>query len=101
MTEPTETPPTPTPSAPTESRAQRLSRHGHRTFLYIWTIALVAAIVLLIAFIAANTDPIKVSWVFGDTWTSLIWVIVVSSLLGWAAGIATAVLFRLKTRRPH
>jgi uncharacterized integral membrane protein len=95
MSEPAPTP----PPTPTETRAQRLSRHGHRTFLYIWTTALVAAIVLLIAFIVANTDRVKVSWVFGHTRTSLIWVIVVSGLLGWLAGIATAVLFRLKTRR--
>jgi uncharacterized integral membrane protein len=85
---------------PIETRAQRLSRHGHRTFLYIWTSALVAAVVLLIAFIVANTDRVRVGWVFGHTKTSLIWVIVASGLLGWLAGIATAILFRLKTRRP-
>jgi uncharacterized integral membrane protein len=56
--------------------------------------------VLLIAFIVANTRRVQVSWIFGDTKTSLIWVIVLSGLLGWLGGVATAVLLRRKTRRP-
>jgi uncharacterized integral membrane protein len=95
----TETP-TPTPPGPTgaESRAQRLSRHGHRTFLYIWTVAIIAALVILIALIVANTEKVKVSWVFGDGRISLIWLIVGSALAGWLGGVATAILYRFRTR---
>jgi uncharacterized integral membrane protein len=89
----------PPDGTPAETRVQRLSRHGHRTFLYIWTTAIVAAVVLLIAFIIANTRTVKVGWVFGTAQTSLIWVIVVAGLLGWFAGIATAILFRYRTRK--
>jgi uncharacterized integral membrane protein len=106
LTEPTQPEPAPSgPSparpepSPAETRRERLSRHGRRTRLYAWTIALGAALVLLIAFIVANTERVKVSWVFGDTRTSLIWVIVVSGILGWLAGLATSILFRFRTRR--
>ncbi len=84
---------------PAESRAQRLSRHGHRAFLYLWTLAIVAALVILVALIASNTRKVQVSYVFGDAKTSLIWIIVISALAGWLAGIATAILYRFRTRR--
>jgi uncharacterized integral membrane protein len=84
---------------PEETRAQRLSRHGHRAFLYLWTLAIVAALVVLIALIAANTRKVQVGYVFGDARTSLIWIIVISGLAGWLAGIATAILYRFRTRR--
>jgi uncharacterized integral membrane protein len=86
---------------PAETRGQRISRHANRTFLYIWTAAIIAILVILIALIVENTRSVKVSWVVGDAKTSLIWVIVGSGLLGWLAGIATAVLFRHRTRAPR
>jgi uncharacterized integral membrane protein len=105
MTESSSEPP-PTPPAtgaadspPQETRRERLSREGRHTFLYVWTFAIVAALVILIALILANTRRVQVSWVVGDARTSLIWVIVVSALVGWLGGIATAVLFRRRTRR--
>jgi uncharacterized integral membrane protein len=84
---------------PDETRGQKLSRHGHRAFLYLWTLAIVAALIILIALIAANTRRVQVSYVFGDAKTSLIWIIVISALAGWLAGIATAILYRFRTRR--
>jgi uncharacterized integral membrane protein len=84
---------------PEETRGQRLSRHGHRAFLYLWTFAIVAALIVLIALIAANTRKVQVGYVFGDARTSLIWIIVLSALAGWLAGIATAILYRFRTRR--
>jgi uncharacterized integral membrane protein len=84
---------------PDETRAQRLSRHGHRAFLYLWTLAIVAALIIVVALIAANTRRVQVSYVFGDARTSLIWIIVISALAGWFAGIATAVLYRFRTRK--
>ena len=84
---------------PDETRGQKLSRHGHRAFLYLWTLAIVAALIILIALIAANTRKVQVSYVFGDGKTSLIWIIVISALAGWLAGIATAILYRFRTRK--
>jgi uncharacterized integral membrane protein len=83
-----------------EGRGARLRRHGHRGLLYTWVALLVAMLVVLVALIAANTHKAKISWVFGDTHASVIWIIVVSAILGWLAGIATAVLLRRRTRRP-
>jgi uncharacterized integral membrane protein len=104
LSEPSEPRPEPpagaSPSAgATESRRERLSRQGHRTFLYIWALAIVAALVILIAMIVANTRQVKVSWVFGDGRISLIWVVVACGLAGWLGGIATAILFHFRTRR--
>jgi uncharacterized integral membrane protein len=84
---------------PDETRGERLSRHGHRVFLYVWMLTIVAALVILIALIVDNTRKVQVGYVFGDAHTSLIWVIVASALAGWFAGIATAVLFHFRTRR--
>jgi len=88
-----------TPEPPEETRGQRLSRHGHRVFLYVWTLTIVAALVILIALIVDNTRKVQVGYVFGNTRTSLIWVIVVSGIAGWFAGLATALLYRFRTRR--
>jgi uncharacterized integral membrane protein len=88
-----------TPETPEETRGQRISRHGHRVFLYVWTLTIVAALVILIALIVDNTRTVQVGYVFGDARTSLIWVIVASGIAGWFAGLATAVLFRFRTRR--
>jgi uncharacterized integral membrane protein len=87
------------PTAPDETRGQRLSRHGHRAFLYIWTFAIIAALVILIALIVDNTRKVQVGYVFGTARTSLIWIIVISGLAGWFAGLATALLYRFRTRR--
>ena len=84
---------------PDETRGQRLSRHGHRVFLWVWTLTIVAALVILIALIVDNTRKVQIGYVFGNARTSLIWVIVAAGLAGWFAGIATAILYRFRTRR--
>jgi uncharacterized integral membrane protein len=82
-----------------ESRRDSLRRHGRRTWLYTWTGALVALLVILIAFVVANTRNVKVSWVLGSTRQSLVWIILVTAILGWLLGIVTGVVFRYRTRR--
>ena len=41
-----------------------------------------AGLILLIAFVVANSNDVKVSYVFGHATTSLIWVILAAALLG-------------------
>jgi uncharacterized integral membrane protein len=82
-----------------ESRLDRLRRSGRRTWLYTWAGALVALLVILIALVVANTRSVKVSWVFGSTRQSLVWVILITAILGWLLGIVTGVIFRFRTRR--
>jgi uncharacterized integral membrane protein len=88
-------------SSPDESRRDRLSRHGRRARLYTWAALLAAMLIVLVALIVANTRQVKVSWVIGDSHTSLVWLVIVPALLGWVAGVATSVLFRRRTRRPR
>ncbi len=89
----------PEPQATRESRRDSLRRHGRRTWLYTWAGALVALLVILIALVVANTRSVKVSWVLGSTRQSLVWIILVTAILGWMLGIATSVIFRFRTRR--
>jgi uncharacterized integral membrane protein len=42
----------------------------------------VVALVLLVAFVVANSHTVKVGFVFFHTRTSLIWVIVIAAVLG-------------------
>jgi uncharacterized integral membrane protein len=88
------------PQAPPEElRRDRLRRHARHTGLYAWAGALVVLLVVVIALVVANTRSVKVSWVFGSTRQSLVWIILVTALLGWLLGIATSVVFRFRTRR--
>lgn len=82
-----------------EPRRDRLRRHGRRTWLYTWAGALVALLVILIALVVANTRSVKVSWVVGSGHQSLVWIILVTAILGWLLGIVTSVVFRFRTRR--
>jgi uncharacterized integral membrane protein len=91
--------PTPAGTIAAESRRERLARHSRRTKLYVSAFGLVALIVCLVALILANTRKVKLSWVFGDTQASLVWIILVSAILGWLLGLVIAGLFRRRTRR--
>jgi uncharacterized integral membrane protein len=82
-----------------EPRGDSLRRHARRTWLYTWAGSLVVLLVILIALTVANTRTVEVSWVFGSTRQSLVWIILFAAILGWLAGIATSVIFRFRTRR--
>jgi uncharacterized integral membrane protein len=82
-----------------EPRVDRLRRHGRRARLYAWAFGLVALLVVLIALVAANTRQVKLSWVVATGHASLVWIILVSAVLGWLLGILTSVVLRLRTRR--
>ena len=88
------------PAEPTtESRRERLGRHARRTRLYISAILLLAALVILILLIAANTRSVKLGFVIGSTHASLVWIILAAAVLGWLLGITTSIVFRYRTRR--
>jgi uncharacterized integral membrane protein len=85
---------------PAEARRQRLTRHLHRARLYTGALAFVALIAVLIVLISVNTRTVKLSWAFGSTRASLVWIILATAVVGWLLGIVTAVVFRARTRRP-
>ena len=84
-----------------ETRFRRGVRYGHRGGLYASLVVAIAAVVYLILLIVQNSRRVKVDYVFGSSQTRLIWLIIVSGLVGWAWGIATAYLIRRRTRRPR
>ena len=99
--DPTHGPASTTEGIPREARAERLRRRTRRAGLYTWALLLVALLVVLVALVAANTRRVEVSWVFGSTRQSLVWIILVAAIVGWFTGIVTSVLVRRRTRRTH
>ena len=83
-----------------EPRRDRFRRYALRTWLYTWAGALLVLLVLLIALVVANTRSVRVSWVFGSTHQSLVWIILATAILGWLLGIVTSVVFQFRTRAP-
>src|SRR3954453_19804346 len=82
-----------------ESRRDRLARHGRRTKLYTWAIALVVLLIILVALIVANTRKVKVDRGAGSARASLVWIFLAAGVLGWLPGIVTSFMFRRRTRR--
>lgn len=89
--------PVPAPSG--EPRGERVGRHLHRARLYTSAFAFVALMVVLIVLISVNTRTVKLSWAFGSTRASLVWIILATAVIGWLLGITTAFVFRRRTRR--
>jgi uncharacterized integral membrane protein len=70
---------------------------GNPERLVYGLIALLALIVIyLVAFVLSNTDSVPVSFVLFETNASLIWVMLICTLLGLVAGVAVS---RLVTGR--
>jgi uncharacterized integral membrane protein len=85
-------------AAAVETRGERFRRKAHRTGLYLYAFFTVALLVCLVALVVANTDQVKFSWVVGSSTVSLVWIVIVSAILGWLLGIITSVVFRWRTR---
>jgi uncharacterized integral membrane protein len=69
--------------------------------MYVSLVVAIGVIVFLILLIARNTREVKVDYVFDDTRTRLIWLVIISAIAGWVLGIATSFLVRRRTRRPR
>ena len=89
----------PEPSSIVETREEQLAHRRRQQRLYSWAVLLVAFLVVLVALVVANTRSVKISWVVGSTRTSLIWIIIVSAVLGWFSGVVTSLLFGRRRRR--
>jgi uncharacterized integral membrane protein len=90
------------PAAPTvESRGARFSRKARRTRFHLYAFFTVALLVGLIALVVANTRQVKLSWVFGSSTASLVWIVLASAVIGWLLGIVSSAVFRWRTRAPR
>ncbi|MDQ1414354.1 MAG: hypothetical protein QOE07_2942 [Acidimicrobiaceae bacterium] len=65
-----------------EAKKQPADRHDQLAKLVLAGVV----IALLVAFIVGNTQQVKVSFVFLHTRSRLIWVLLVTNLLGFVAG---------------
>src|SRR5674476_1573940 len=84
-----------------ETRGARFAHKAHRTRLYLYAGAAVALLVFLIALVLASTGPVKVSWVFGASSVSLVWLVLFSAILGVLLGMVLGALFHWRTRTPR
>ncbi len=97
MQQPPEPPSAPTPPEQEPTR-DRLSRYAHRTRLYGWTVILLTVVVFIVILIVENTRRVKVGWIVGHSRISLVYLVLVATVLGWLLGIVTGVLFGRRTR---
>ena len=82
-----------------ETRGARAARNARRGWLFVLSFVTLAVLVLLVALIASNTRHVTVSWVFGTSLVSLVWLVVFAAVLGWLLGLLVGALFRWRTRR--
>ena len=92
MTEPAGTP----GSSESSPRSEGRQRNEARSWLIVIALALVVA--YLIWFAIDNTHTVEVHWIFGTTHGSLIWVILLSLVLGAAIGLLALWLSRRRSR---
>ncbi|MBI4171718.1 MAG: LapA family protein [Actinobacteria bacterium] len=71
----------------------------YQTKLWIQLGALLLGVAYVVGFVVANSDETKVSFVLFSTTTSLIWVILLSLVIGLVGGLLLAQLYR-KRQRP-
>jgi uncharacterized integral membrane protein len=84
-----------------ETRVGRFRRKAHRTRLHGYAIFAVALVAYLIALAVSNTARVKISWVFGHSHISLVWLVLFTAILGWLLGMATSARFKWATRAPR
>ena len=69
--------------------------------MYLYAGAAVVLLVCLIALVLANTGRVKISWVFGASSVSLVWLVLFSAILGLLLGMVIGALFHWRTRKPR
>ena len=84
-----------------ETGTQRFARGAHRTLLYVYVVATLVVLIFLIALVVANTSVVKVSWLFGSSAVSLVWLVMGSAILGLFLGMLVGALLRHRTRPPR
>ena len=90
-----------TPETTSETRGARFAREAHRTRLYLFAGVAAALLVFLVALVLANTSRVKVSWVFGSSAVSLVWLVLITAIVGVVLGMVLSGLFHWRTRTPR
>ena len=84
-----------------ETRAERFRRKALRGRLHGYAIAAVALVAALIALAASNTVQVKVNWLIGSSHISLVWLVLVTAIVGWLLGLMASARFKWRTRAPR
>jgi len=84
-----------------ETRRGHTRRMARRTRLHGYALLAVALFAFVIALAAANTAHVKVSWLFGSSHISLVWLVLVAAILGWLSGLVTNAALHRRTRAPR
>jgi uncharacterized integral membrane protein len=91
-----------TPAAPHQPGFGERLAENRRTFqpgLWLRLIVIGLGLLYLILFVVLNTHRVRVRFVFSDTNVSLIWVIVLSGVIGLIVGVLLSQLHRFRGRR--
>jgi uncharacterized integral membrane protein len=98
VTEPSDSDLQPAPPEPAPQGVER-GRSAFQPGLWLRLALIAAAAVYLILFVVLNTKSVRVRFVFDSTRVSLIWVIVLSVLIGLVLGVLLSQLHRFRSRR--
>lgn len=82
-----------------ETRGERVRRIAYSGRLHGHAVAVVALVAVLIALGASNTARVKVSWIVGESRVSLVWLVLVTAIIGWVLGLLASARFQRLTRR--
>ena len=84
-----------------ETRRGHARRMARRTRLHGYALVAVALFAFVIALAAANTARVKVSWLFGTSLVSLVWLVLAAAILGWLLGLVTNAALHRRPRAPR
>jgi len=84
-----------------ETRRGRSRRMARRTRLHGYALFAVALFAVVIALAATNTARVKVSWLFGSSHVSLVWLVLAAAILGWLLGLLTNAALHRRTSAPR
>jgi uncharacterized integral membrane protein len=84
-----------------ETRSGHSRRMARRTRLHGYALLAVALFAFVIALAAANTGRVKISWLFGSSHVSLVWLILAAAITGWLLGLITNAALHRRTRAPR
>ena len=81
-----------------ETRGEHARRLGSRAKLYTYLILLAVLVMVIVLLALDNRDEARLSWVVGETDAPVVWIVLVSAIVGWLAGLVTGALVRRRTR---
>ena len=89
------------PAQGAETRRGRSRRMARRTRLHGYALLAVALFAFVVALAASNTVAVRVSWLFGSSRVSLVWLVLGTAILGWLLGLVTNAALHRRTRAPR